>query len=374
MFERTKAYADSFLSMGIPGFDLLVYKDGKPLLRHMGGYRDDEAKTPIQGNECYWIYSCSKPITCTALLQLWEKGLFSLEDPLAKYLPEFAHMTVQTPEGTEPAREPITIRHLFTMTAGFSYDYHSPAIQKLRAHTPDPEHRQITGAIAEDPLLFQPGDQYRYGLEHDVLAILLEVLTGVGFETYVKEHVFDPLGMEHSTFRLTQAPDTLAALYSWDGQTRQRTRLPWERDRFGSRFVSGGGGCVTTVEDYMRFAEALRTGEKLLKRQTVQMMTQNQLTEHQIRTYSLSKSFGYGLGVWTPRPGHIRQDYGWGGAAGALLCVDESRSLSLVYAQHVLAPPNQALRGKLVRTFLEELEGLPPSEDIPDTKNYNLTY
>ena len=122
----------------------------------------------------------------------------------------------------------------------------------------------------------------------------------------------------------------------------------------------------------MRFAEGLRT-HKLLKPQTIKMLNTPQLTKQQARTFRL-KTCDYGLGMWIPRPGELRQDYGWGGAAGALLCVDESRGISLVYIQHMLSSPNQGLRGKMVRTFLEELEGLEPSVEIPDVSNYNLTY
>ena len=95
VFEQTKALCEHFLDMGIPCFDLIIYKDGECILRHMGGYADPENKIQIQGNEKYHIYSCSKLITCAAAMQLWEKGAFSLEDDLSDYLPAFAEMTVK---------------------------------------------------------------------------------------------------------------------------------------------------------------------------------------------------------------------------------------------------------------------------------------
>ena len=116
MFEKTKAFCDSFLEYGLPGFDLAVYKDGECILRHMGGYSDLENGTKINGDERYNIYSCSKPITCTAAMQLWEKGLFSLEDKLSDYMPEFEHMTVKTEGGVKEAENPIRIHHLFEMS------------------------------------------------------------------------------------------------------------------------------------------------------------------------------------------------------------------------------------------------------------------
>ena len=98
MFEQTKALCEWFLKLGIPGFDLIVYKDGQCILRHMGGYADPEKKIPVQGKEKYHIYSCSKLITVTAAMQLWEKGLFSLDDKLSDYMPEFAEILKNYPQ------------------------------------------------------------------------------------------------------------------------------------------------------------------------------------------------------------------------------------------------------------------------------------
>jgi len=113
MFTKVQQFMDSFLDMGIPGFDCIIYKDGREVFRYMNGYRNLEEKLPMRGDERYNIYSCSKPITCTAALQLFEKGKFSLEDPLSKYIPAFTNMSVQTEEGIVPANKPIRILDLF---------------------------------------------------------------------------------------------------------------------------------------------------------------------------------------------------------------------------------------------------------------------
>ena len=107
MFEKTKALCDSFLDMVVPGFDLMVCKDGECVLRYMNGYSDRENRIPIKGDERYNIFSCSKPITCTAAMQLWERGAFKLEDKLSDYMPEFAEMTVRTEQGVRRAERPI---------------------------------------------------------------------------------------------------------------------------------------------------------------------------------------------------------------------------------------------------------------------------
>ena len=115
MFEKLKKFCDSFLEFGVPGFDLAVYKDGECVLRHMNGYSDLENMVKISGKERYNIYSCSKAFTCTAALQLFEKRLFSLEDKLSDYMPEFDEMTIRTESGIKKAEKPILIKHLFEM-------------------------------------------------------------------------------------------------------------------------------------------------------------------------------------------------------------------------------------------------------------------
>jgi len=126
MFTEMKKFMDSFLDMGIPGFDCIVYKDGHEAFRYMNGFSSLEEKIPMRGNERFNIYSCSKPITCTAALQLYEQGKYSLEDPLAKYIPAFAGMQIQTEEGLVPAKRQIRILDLFCMGAGLTYNTNSP--------------------------------------------------------------------------------------------------------------------------------------------------------------------------------------------------------------------------------------------------------
>ncbi len=281
MFEKTKALCDSFLDMGIPGFDLMVCRDGQCVLRYMGGYSDRENQIPMQGNELYNIYSCSKPITVTAAMQLWEKGLFQLDDPLSNYMPEFSHMTVQDGDTVRPAINPIRIRDLFQMTAGFSYDIHSPALEQFRADTNGRcPTRELCTALAKEPLRFEPGDQYLYSLCHDVLAALVEVISGQLFADYVKEHIFDPLGMTRSNFLLPME-DYAQAIPLYKGEGGQIILNPNGKVpvyRLGSEHASGGAGCVSTVEDYMKFLEALRLGDVVLKKDTIRFIQSQQLT------------------------------------------------------------------------------------------------
>lgn len=360
MFENTKKFLDSFLAMGVPGFDICVYKDGKCVLRYMGGYSDLENKVPINGKEKYNIYSCSKPITCVAAMQLWEKGLFSLEDKLSDYMPEFAQMTVKTESGIKKAENPILIKDLFGMSAGFSYEVYSPqmkkAIEETNGRCPT---REVMKYLAKEPLLFEPGKQWEYSLCHDVLAAFVEVVSGIKFEEYVKQNIFMPLGMNNSTFILPESErDSLACQYTFDSnENKPRNHGKGNWYMLGSEYASGGAGCVSTVDDYIKFLEALRVGDIILKKETVRLMTTDRLTDSQRATYWTQETHGYGLGVRCPKEGGIHSDFGWGGAAGAYLSVDIQNGISIYYAQHMLSSPNQAARNKIYEFIMAELIG-----------------
>ena len=378
MFEQTKALCQKFLDMGIPGLDLVVYKDGACVLRHMGGYADPDKKIPMTGKEKYHIYSCSKLLTCVAAMQLWEQGKFSLEDDLAEYLPAFREMTVKTDAGIAKAKNPIKIHHLFGMTAGLNYNMQTPALQAYyeacNRRCPTVE---LVNELAKAPLEFEPGTGWRYSLCHDVLAALVEVLSGEKFENYVKTHIFDPLGMEHSDF--------LHPVEDWNGFARQYCYNavtgafePWWTNTYrpGKEYASGGAGCVSTVEDYIKFLEALRVGDVILKKETVAMMATDRLTEQQRRMYTYDKFVnGYGLGLRTPRLDPSWTDFGWGGAAGAYASVDPVNNVTFYYAQHVLSSPVRALRPWLYRTIRADLLG--ETVQVPITQeddNPSLTY
>ena len=196
MFEKLKEFCDSFLTV-VPGFDIAVYHDGNCVLRYMNGYSDLENKIPMNGKERYNIYSCSKFITCVAALQLWERGLFSLEDKLSDYMPEFSEMTVKKDGEIVKAEKPILIKHLFEMTAGFSYNCDSDALKLAFAETDGRcPTRETMKYLAKNPLHFEPGDSWEYGLSHDVLAALVEVLSGEKFELYVKKNIWICLSLE----------------------------------------------------------------------------------------------------------------------------------------------------------------------------------
>ena len=375
MFEKTIAWMDAYLEMGIPGYDIMACKDGKCIFRHFNGYSDRENKIPMNGKERYYIYSCSKLITCTALMQLWEKGLFSLDDKLSDYMPEFTEMMVQTEDGLKKAEKPLLIRHLFEMTAGFSYDLVSPQLMQAREETQGRcPTRAVMPYLAKAALLFEPGDHWHYGLCHDVLAALLEVITGQLFNDYVTENIFKPLGMNDSTFLLPEDQKTqLAQLYRCNEKTGEILNHNFRNGYIiGTEYASGGAGCVSTVEDYMKLLEALRVGDVILKKETVELMATNRLTDYQLKTFTLA-THGYGLGVRCPKDETVTE-FGWGGAAGAYHSIDIPNGLSIYYAQSVLLSPNRPLRSRVYNLILEELTGASATAETAVQNAGTLTY
>lgn len=371
MFENVKAMCNSFLKMGVPYFDVIIYKDGKEILRHMDGFVDVEKKLPVRGDEQINVYSNSKPVTVAAALQLWEKGLFDLEDELSVYMPEYKEMTVQTENGVVPAKNPIRIKHLFTMTAGFSYSLAGDWLDQLRRDTDGRcPTREVARYLAKEPLIYEPGTDYQYSLAHDVLAALVEVLSGQSFNDYVKENVFDPLGMTRSTFLYPY--DRLPAHYDFVKADKTLRRREVNEFRFGPEHASGGAGLVTTVEDYIKFTEALRT-YKLLKKETTEMIDKNWLTPEQHEKFGHKVNYFYGLGMRTAKPGTARADFGWGGAAGTMMHVDIPHGIAMFYSQHLRNSPNMSIRSRVYDALLRDL-GYDLEVDIPDPEENKLTY
>lgn len=372
MFERIKSFCDSMLEKGLPGFDLVIYKDGECVLRYANGYSDVENKIKMTGKERFNIYSCSKPITCTAALQLFEKGLFSLDDKLSDYMPEFKEMTVKTEDGVKKAEKAITIRDLFGMSSGLSYNVTSPEILKFKEESNGRcPTRETMKYIAKEPLSFEPGEKWQYGLSHDVLAALIEVLTGEKFEEYVKKNIFDVVGMNNTTFMLPENElDTVAEQYRFSSGELRNIGKKVSHYKIGSEYAAGGAGAISTVDDYIRFLEALRT-HKLLKPETIKLMTTD-LGKWPSNTH------GYGLGVRCPKGVEKYTDFGWGGAACSYLAVDIENGISLFFGAHLCDSPVQGIRSMLYRFARAELIDNSDFDnilnDLKKLHNYHLTY
>lgn len=374
-FEYMKNFMDTLTEWIIPGNSVVIYKDGKKVFEYSSGYSDLEKKIKKTGEEQLYIYSCSKVATVTAALQLYEQGKFLLSDPLYEYLPEFKKMYVKDGDRIKAAENPITIRDLFTMTAGLSYATNTPAFEKARKLTDGKmDTRTVIKCLAEEPLLFEPGARWNYSLCHDVLAVLAEVVSGMRFSEYMKKNIFEPLDMNNSYYH---APNDviISPQYIYEIQdTKNIVELQQKEHTsgvvkraygnelvFGENYDSGGAGIITTVDDYAKFAAALAnsgTGlnnNRILSSATVKLMKTNQLNEAQRKTMNWRRlrGYGYGLGVRTlidkAESGSNSSigEIGWGGAAGATIIADTEEKVALFYAHHMLNPQEEYYQPRL---------------------------
>ena len=372
-FSALQNFMDHMAQTRTPGNAVEVYLHNQLVFRYACGYSDLENRIPLTGDEMYNIYSCSKVATVTAGAQLLERGAFLLTDPLYAYMPEFKEMYVRTADGhVEKARNPIRIGDLFSMTAGFTYDTQSEGFQKARRLTGGKMDTVDTiRCMASDPLSFEPGTHWQYSLCHDVLAAVISVISGKKFRDYMKDNIFEPLGMENTVYHHTS--ETLkrtAQLYTFVGEDGVVADLVEAQKSgnattgyfknigknvsyiLGEEYDSGGAGIITTVSDYAKFAAALGnggmgiTGERILSPYTVNLMRINRLGAEQLRDFNWSQlaGCGYGLGVRThmdpAKSGLICNlgEFGWGGAAGASVIVDPDIGLGVFYAQHTQNP------------------------------------
>ena len=180
---------DRLTAWRIPGNSISIYIDNREVFSYQSGYENFEKKIKMGNDKLFNIYSCSKIATVTAALQLYEQGFFLLDDPLYEFIPEYKEMHFVDKEGNiRKAQHPITLRHLFTMTSGLTYNQSTPAYDKARMLT-DGKMNTITVAkcIAEDPLSFEPGERWQYSVSHDVLAAVVEIVSGKKFRDYVKD-------------------------------------------------------------------------------------------------------------------------------------------------------------------------------------------
>ena len=195
-----------------------------------------------------------------------------------------------------------------------------------------------------------------------MLAAVIETASGKRFGKYVKENIFDVAGMKRSTFLLPEEElSEIAAQYRYNSEKGEYVFCgpQIQTYKLGSAYESGGAGCISTADDYMAFLEALRSGESLLKKETIARMTLPQISlsvEKVLRNFLPDENYSYGLGVRCPKPGGSAMDYGWGGAAGAFLAIIPEKELSLFYVQHVLSSPAQAIRGTLREKVLMDLQ------------------
>lgn len=357
-FTQLDQFLDSLWDLGIPGGECLIYQKRKPIYRHDYGYADKESQTKITSETLFNIYSQTKISTCVAALQLYERGKFLLTDPLSEYMPEFRDMTVSAEVSpgkreTVSAKNKIYIHNLFSMSSGYTYNCETEEIKAEKERSGGHSTTlEMVRAMAKTPLAFEPGTQWCYGLSHDILAGLIEVVSGKRFSVYLKENLFDPLGMKNTGMLADEAVKArMASQYTYNREKKSADKIGKENTFcLGSRYESGGAGLYSCVDDYILLADALAnggtglSGNRILSRRTIDLMRTNRLSDEMLKTFDWDAlaGYGYGLGVRTmidPAGGGALSpagEFGWSGAAGAYFLADPENELAVFYVQHML--------------------------------------
>lgn len=357
---RLDATLKSLVDSGnIGGVSALIFERGEEVYYNAFGYMDKEAQKPMDRNTIVQIYSMTKPITGTALMTLYDKGKFQLDDPLEKYAPEFANMKVYVGEDAkgkpilEDAKRPITIRDITRHTAGFGRNTEIPGLGKLIAAADALSRENTLTQMAEKmgktPLYFHPGEQWEYGPCVDVQAFLVERISGQPYGEYVREHVLDPLGLSETRYFVPEEDrDRFSVMYfrEGEGNVRQLSAEESKSDYLNQwPLTRGGSGLTSTIDNYMRFARMLVNrgtldGVTILKPETVSLMAANHLDESVTeRSFLPSKGqvgFGIDFAVRLAPPASIDEPNGvvgeffWDGAASTLFWVDPVNELTAV--------------------------------------------
>ena len=342
----------------VPGAVALIVRKGKIAYYKAFGQSNTETKTALKRDDIFRIASQSKAITSTAIMMLWEEGKFSLDEPVSKYIPEFAEPQVlvrlnwsDTTYTAQPAKSEITIRQLLTHTSGL--DYASIGSQEFKAiyakagipsgignhESTIGEKMKILGSL---PLKHNPGEAYTYGLNCDVLGYLVEVLSGMPFDQFLQTRIFKPLGMSDTYFylpsdrhkRLVAVHRSVNGKYAVVKENIFDNANP-EYPKLEGHYFSGGAGLSGTIEDYAKFLQMfLNKGEyngtRLLSRKTVELMLTNQTQP------PITNQFGLGFGLETEandfhNPESIGS-FSWGGAFSTTYWADPKEDLvALVY-------------------------------------------
>ncbi|MEM8859390.1 MAG: serine hydrolase domain-containing protein [Chloroflexota bacterium] len=365
------------------GMSTMVVRKGKIVHFEQMGHMDKEADKPMEADTIFRIYSMTKPMAAVALMMLYEQGKFLLSDPVAKFIPAFAQTKVleSIEDGELKAadlNQPITITHLLTHTSGLTYGWledtqASELYQQSRVMSdPTQSLEEAINQIAQLPLAFQPGTVWHYSVAIDVVARLVEVISGQHFGDYLQEHLFGPLGMVDTAFGVAEEKrHRLAAMYGLpdivgDGNTMTTFFEAWQ-DGFNNRidvsgtypvdmpetFVRGGHGLFSTAADYMRFCQMLLNngeldGARILGKKTIELMHQNYLPAEMLPfkvSDPPSYGYGHGLGVRVlmnaaeaQKPGSPGE-YGWAGAAKTYYWIDPAEELIGIFMSQAMVYP-----------------------------------
>jgi len=352
----------SFVERGLPGCAAAVAKDGDIVYESYHGMADIEENRPITEDTVYRLYSMTKVIICTVALMLAERGRFLLNDPIYEYLPEYKRHVVSKamPDGKftyEESKGPMLIKHAFTMSVGLPYPGEdnptAEAIRKIQAELGENyslmEFVRLLGGV---PIACEPGELFMYGYGHDIVAALVEAVSGKTVGEFLKEELFEALGMNSTGYRFFGgAKERMASVYKMeDGKPPAKIQLATDRWlEQDAKYEGGGSGLISTVRDYLKFTRMLANGgmhknKRIIGRKTIDLMRQNQLAGEPLKKFwnFYNAGYGYGLGVRTMLDTALAGAnnsfgaFGWSGLLGTWTEIDLSERLSMVYMHQTM--------------------------------------
>lgn len=352
-FEKLKAEIDRWIDGGLPEAQIIVMKNHEELFRYAAGTRDKERKVPADFDSLRWLYSMTKPVTMTAAMRLSEQGKLNFDDPVEKYIPSFKdHMIKREDGGTVPSKTVLTVRHLMTMTGGYTYSSANYPLMFAKRKVPGAGTMDIISEMGKDPAYAEPGAKYNYSFCHDIVAAVIEAASGMKFGEYLKKEIFVPLGMDGTGF----IPDEETFKNFSEQYYVQGDQKTFDLHGLGNVFrlspdyESGGAGLYSRARDYIKLADALASGGvaangyRVLKEESIKEMSRDQLSpalsEQFSKQHTWFADYSYGLGVRTRvRQGESRVppgEFGWDGAAGSYVLIDPENAVSIVYTEFVL--------------------------------------
>jgi CubicO group peptidase (beta-lactamase class C family) len=369
----------------VAGVMTMVARHGKIVHLNAAGHYGVDNDKPLAEDTLFRIYSMSKPITAVALMMLYEEGAFQLKDPVSKFLPQFANMKVWKDGEEVAAEKQITMHQLLTHTSGLTYGFHKNNPVDARYQDDklldSKDNSDFIDKLTQIPLLFEPGERWNYSVASDVLGAVAEKISGQSYDEFLTQRIFKPLGMKDTFFNVPEEKlARFATNHYWNPKEKKLGALNESAmmNNFTEQtWFSGGGGLVSSIGDYMKFAEMLRrggefNGTRILSPKTVQYMVMNHLPatvaasgsgELSVELVSNFKGTGFGLGfgVMTDpvRSGLLSSEgtYYWGGAASTVFWIDPEEDLVAIGMMQLMGSPWAYRNEMMINTYqaIEEL-------------------
>lgn len=345
----------------VPGVVAMVVRHGKVVYFKSFGMKDIEAKKEMTNDAIFRIASMSKAITSVAVMTLYEEGAFLLTDPVSKFIPEFKNqkVVVKSPISDSifliPVKSEMTIRHLLNHTSGITYGdglqepYYRKAGMTVGLTPTEGTIGEMIKKLGSLPLISQPGEEFHYGMSVDVLGYLVEVISKMPFDEFLRKRIFEPLNMQDTYFTIPQGKySRMAALYTTGSDGKLLPATGYVQYPKMQTYFSGGAGLVSTASDYSRFAQMMLNmgeldGHRILSRKTIELMTSNSIGDIIVsdgfRRNGLGDKFGYGVGIRTERGVFDELEspgiYGWDGAFYTRFWVDPKEDMVGIFLSQV---------------------------------------